>query len=367
MTVFLCGDVMTGRGVDQVLPHPGDPRLWEEYVTDARQYVELAEAVNGTVPRPVEAGWPWGDALPTLARVAPDVRVINLETSVTRSDDPAPGKAVHYRMAPENVGCLTVARPDVCALANNHTLDFGRRGLEETLDTLAAAGVSTAGAGRTEGEADRPATVTLDQCGRVIVYSVGAASSGIPPGWAAAPDRAGVNLLPDLSARTAGRVAQRVRDAKHPGDLAVVSIHWGSNWGYGVPPEHVDFAHRLVDGGVDLVHGHSSHHPRPIEIYRDRLILYGCGDCVDDYEGIRGYEQYRDDLRLLYFASLEPGTGRLSRLRMAPMRARRLRLHHASRADAEQLRDTLDRISRRYAARVELADDGMLALRHEPA
>ncbi len=60
VTLFLCGDVMLGRGVDQVLPHPGDPTLREGYVHDARTYVELAEAVNGPIPRPVDFRWPWG-------------------------------------------------------------------------------------------------------------------------------------------------------------------------------------------------------------------------------------------------------------------------------------------------------------------
>ena len=63
--------------------------------------------------------WPWGDALPVLEDAAPDVRVINLETSITRSRDFAPGKAIHYRMSPGNVPCLAAARPDACALANN--------------------------------------------------------------------------------------------------------------------------------------------------------------------------------------------------------------------------------------------------------
>lgn len=99
-TVFLCGDVMTGRGVDQILPHPGDPRLWEPYARDARAYVELAEAATGPIPRPSEVTWPWGDALPVLDAVAPDVRVINLETSVTRSDAAAVPKPVLYRMSP---------------------------------------------------------------------------------------------------------------------------------------------------------------------------------------------------------------------------------------------------------------------------
>jgi len=154
-----------------------------------------------------------------------------------------------------------------------------------------------------------------------------------------------------------------VQAARRPGDVAVVSIHWGSNWGYGVDADQVGFARALIGGGVDLVHGHSSHHPRPIEVFRGKLILYGCGDCIDDYEGIPDPRAYRDDLRLLYFASLEAGTGQLAALRMAPMRARRMRLQLAPAADRQWLRTVLDRISRRFGSRVDLQPDGMLALR----
>ena len=115
MTLFACGDVMPGRGVDQVLPHPGDPELRERYIDDARAYVRLAGRANGPIPRPVSFSWPWGDALPVIDALAPDVRVINLETSVTRCAGFAPGKAVHYRMSPQNLPCVTAARPDVCA------------------------------------------------------------------------------------------------------------------------------------------------------------------------------------------------------------------------------------------------------------
>jgi poly-gamma-glutamate capsule biosynthesis protein CapA/YwtB (metallophosphatase superfamily) len=362
VTLFLCGDVMTGRGVDQILPHPGDPRLWERHIRDARTYVELAESVNGPIPRPVDFAWPWGDAIGILDSLAPDVRVINLETSITRSDDVARGKVVHYRMTPENIPCLVAARPDVCALANNHVLDFGDRGLADTLDALAAAGIAAAGAGRGAGQAKQPAIVTVEGV-RVIVASFAATCSGIPRRWAATGSRAGVDLLPDLSEATAGAVGDRLRRVSRPGDVVVASIHWGPNWGYDVAAAHTGFAHRLIDAGVDVVHGHSSHHPRPIEIYRGKFILYGCGDFIDDYEGISGYEKYRDDLRLLYFASLEPDTGRLVELRMVPMQARRMRLCHASKADAELLRDILNRVSRRFGSQVELAGDGMLRLR----
>src|SRR5215831_11172310 len=162
---------MTGRGVDQILPHPGDPRLREAYVREATGYVALAEAVSGPIPRPVDPAWPWGDALAVLAEAAPDVRLINLETSITRSGEFAPGKQVHYRMNPANIGCLTVARPDVCALANNHVLDFGPSGLAETLDTLARAGLPAAGAGRNAAAARQAVMAGPAGRGRVSVVS----------------------------------------------------------------------------------------------------------------------------------------------------------------------------------------------------
>jgi len=141
VTLFLGGDVMLGRGVDQILPHPGDPRLWERWITDARTYVELAESASGPIPWPVDFAWPWGDALALLDQLAPDVRLVNLETSVTAGGAAALGKGVHYRMSPGNVPALTAVDPDVCSIANNHVLDFGVDGLKETLAALHTQGI----------------------------------------------------------------------------------------------------------------------------------------------------------------------------------------------------------------------------------
>jgi poly-gamma-glutamate capsule biosynthesis protein CapA/YwtB (metallophosphatase superfamily) len=362
ITLFLCGDVMLGRGVDQILPHPGDPELRERYADDARAYVRLAERASGPIPRPAAFSWPWGAALQVIDDMAPDARVINLETSITRSADFAPGKPVHYRMSPDNLPCLTVVRPDACALANNHVLDLGRAGLTETLDALAGAGVRAVGAGRDAAEARQPAAVPVPGGRRAVIFSCGTASSGIPPGWAAAGTRPGVNFLPGLSGAAADDVIARVQAVKHRGDVVIVSIHWGSNWGYGVDDDQVRFARRLIDGGADVIHGHSSHHPRPIEVYRDRLILYGCGDCIDDYEGISGYEEFRDDLRLLYFASVAADTGALTALQMVPMQARKMRLCHASTADSEWMRAVLERISPRPGSQISRQPDGTLIL-----
>ncbi|MFI7576048.1 CapA family protein [Micromonospora sp. NPDC049497] len=363
LTLLLGGDVMTGRGVDAVLPRPGPTDLREEAVRDAREYVRLVEAASGPVPRPVPPAWPWGDALALLDAVAPDVRIVNLETAVTGRGTHEPSKVIHYRMHPANLPCLGAARLDVCALANNHSLDFGRVGLADTLDALAGAGIATAGAGRDSDAAWRPAEVPLAPGRRLLVWSVAAPSSGVPPQWAATPAVAGVAYLPEVSAASADLVRDRIAAEVRPGDLVVVSVHWGSNWGYEVPDGHVAFARRLVDGGVDVVHGHSSHHPRPVEVYRERLILYGCGDVVDDYEGIGGFEAYRPELRLLWLPTLDPATGRLRTLRAAPLRIRRLRLERAAPDGSGWLAGLLDGFGPPFATGFHPTPDGLLRWR----
>ena len=107
LTLCLAGDVMTGRGIDQVLPCPGAPQLHESYVRDARDYVTLAERRNGPVPRPVDFAYPWGDALEMVERHRPDAFIVNLETSITTSERFESDKGIHYRMHPDNVPCLT--------------------------------------------------------------------------------------------------------------------------------------------------------------------------------------------------------------------------------------------------------------------
>ncbi|MFD2270191.1 CapA family protein [Undibacterium arcticum] len=144
----------------------------------------------------------------------------------------------------------------------------------------------------------------------MLVFGYGMESSGVPPEWAATKDRSGVNLLRDLSARSVAAIAKQVGAHKQAGDIVVTSIHWGGNWGYEISTDERVFAQRLIDNaGVDVVHGHSAHHVKGIEVYHGRPILYGCGDFLNDYEGIGGYEAYRSDLALMYFPTLDAATG----------------------------------------------------------
>lgn len=363
ITMFMCGDVMLGRGIDQVSAHPGDHVLYEQYMKSARGYVDLAENANGPISYPVSSSYIWGDALEELERIEPDLRLINLETSITKSNDYRKDKGVHYRMHPENIGCITAAQIDYCSLANNHVLDWGYSGLKETLETLQKANVKSAGAGQNLQEAETPAVMEVEWKGRVIVFSYGMVTSGISPGWAALKEKPGVNLLKDLSNKTMRRIKERVKEVKQEGDVVVVSIHWGDNWGYEIPYEQIELAHKFIDGmGVDVIHGHSSHHVKGIEVYKDKLIIYGCGDFINDYEGIGGYKYYRNDLALMYFVDVEPSTGRLIRLQMTPTQIKNFKVNRASRSDAVWLRDTLNREGEQFGTRVTLNEDNILTL-----
>lgn len=353
LTLFLSGDVMTGRGIDQVQEHACAPGIYEPATSSALDYVELAERANGLIPRRVPPAYVWGDALAVLEERAPDLRIINLETSITTSEDAEP-KGINYRMHPGNVALLTAAKVDCAVLANNHVLDWGEDGLVETLDVLRAAGIATAGAGRGLAEASAPIGLAAG-AGRVWVFAVGTSDSGVPHAWAAGAGRAGVAFLPDFSSEMVEAIAGRVRAVKRPGDVAVLSIHWGGNWGYEIPREHRRFAHALIEhAAVDVVHGHSSHHPRAVELHQGRPIFYGCSDLLNDYEGISGYEEFRSELVLMYFPTLAAQTGELLRLEMVPMRIRNFRLVHPSPAECAWISERMERECARFGHHVTL-------------
>lgn len=116
---------------------------------------------------------------------------------------------------------------------------------------------------------------------------------------------------------------------------------------------------------MDIVHGHSSHHALGLEVYRDRPIFYGCGDFLNDYEGIGGNEEYRGDLGLMYFATMEPASGKLVRLQLIPTMIKHFRVNRASADEAEWLREVLIRESKAWGVRIEDNGEQSFAVRWE--
>jgi poly-gamma-glutamate synthesis protein (capsule biosynthesis protein) len=183
-------------------------------------------------------------------------------------------------------------------------------------------------------------------------------SSGIPADWAALENRPGVNLLTALSEQAVLSIKEKIESVRRPGDIVLLSIHWGGNWGYAIPSAHRVFARRLIDqAGVDIIHGHSSHHAMGLEVYRNRPIFYGSGDFLNDYEGISGYEEFRGDLGLMYFVTMEPSTGRLVRLHLVPTRIKQFKINKVSSREARWLQDVLNRESGEFGIQVAVNPD----------
>ena len=152
-----------------------------------------------------------------------------------------------------------------------------------------------------------------------------------------------------------------MREFQKPDDLLIASIHWGGNWGHQIPSKQMVFSHRLIAEGVAVVHGHSSHHVKAIEVFQGRLILYGCGDFLTDYEGIAGYETLRGNLALIYLVELDWRSGCLVSARLVPMQMRRFRLEHASTADARWVCDLLNEVRVPFGTHARAAaDDGVM-------
>jgi poly-gamma-glutamate capsule biosynthesis protein CapA/YwtB (metallophosphatase superfamily) len=248
MTLLFVGDVMLGRLVNEVLKQKSP-------------------------------AYPWGDTL-SLFHTA-DVRICNLECVISDRGTPwsATPKVFHFRSDAKNIEALRVAHINAVSLANNHSLDFDYQGLFHTMRNLAAAGIQYAGAGTTIAEACAPAL--WETKGKKIGLI---AFTDNEPAWEATEERPGIWYVPiDLKEKRAQQLLERVSQTKERVDFLIVSAHWGPNWGYAPPAEHVPFAHALIDAGADVLFGHSGHVIRGIEIYRDKPIMYCTGDFIDDY------------------------------------------------------------------------------------
>ncbi|QRV15993.1 CapA family protein [Haloterrigena salifodinae] len=243
----------------------------------------------------------WGDLRPRLESL--DGVCCNLECCLSMRGEPAPGRTYHFRGDPEwAVPALSAGNVQFASLANNHAMDFGPVSLTDTIDALTEAGIDVAGAGETPAAARAPATFSV---GDVDVAVVSFADRYA--GYAATDGRPGIaHIAPDPSAsetrRVVGDAIERAK-ATDP-DLLVASVHFGPNWVERPSGRLVAFGHRLVDRGVDLVHGHSSHVVQGIERYGDGVVLHDTGDFVDDF-GVK--DGLQNDRSYLFEATLEDG------------------------------------------------------------
>jgi poly-gamma-glutamate capsule biosynthesis protein CapA/YwtB (metallophosphatase superfamily) len=308
----------------------------------------LGRLVNDVLERePPE--YPWGDTLPLL--LAADCRICNLECVISDRGEPwsAYPKAFHFRSAAKNVAVLKAARMNAVSLANNHVLDYGYDALQDMLEILSRNGIAWSGAGRNLAEASQVATIDIG--GRTLGLL---SFTDNEPDWQATSDLAGVFYVPvDPGDSRAEHLLEIVRGHKDGVDLLIVSAHWGPNWGYAPPREHVALAHALVEAGADLVFGHSCHVFRGIELYRGRPILYGAGNFVDDY-AVDAIE--RNDESFVFVVEMD---GRVARgLRLYPTLIHDFQARRASGGKGRQIAEKMQRLCRAFQTPATWNEEG---------
>ncbi|OQV08303.1 hypothetical protein CLAIMM_12603 [Cladophialophora immunda] len=374
-SLLLLGDVMIGRLIDALLP-----------TSIARQSPQSdPESAAWTVDKHILPRYPqlksynylspWGNSVDLIRKS--DLVLANLETAVTTSEKKWPSKVFNYRSHPGNIQCLTEvgigggARRGYVSLANNHTLDWDIEGLQETVKVLAENGVEFAGAGRTKEEAHKPATLWV---GGADWWDIKCWSFADHPNeWA------GVDAFNYFEYTGKGRdtVKQQLLAKDHSEGqrklgLKVVSMHWGPNYRWRPAKEIVDLAHWMIDEcGVDIIHGHSSHHVQGVEIYNGKLVIYGCGDFVDDY-AVDG--NYRNDLSAAWKVSVGEKTVKkageseleVRRLEVFPNRIQRFQAHllKGDDPDHEWVERTFRRLCHRFGTEVEknLGDEAQIVV-----
>jgi poly-gamma-glutamate synthesis protein (capsule biosynthesis protein) len=213
--------------------------------------------------------YPWG-GLAALLHEA-DLAVVNLECVLTSQGEPLE-KTYLIRAHPRWGQVLVEGGVDLVTVANNHALDFGEAGLDETLDTLAALDVAAVGAGRSRAEAHRPAVFEVNGL-RVAVLGYAAAR------WNGSVD---VPATERIAWAEPEAVAADVRAAGEQVDLVVVLLHAGTEYASGPSADQVTVARAAVDAGAHLVVGHHPHVTQTVERYKSGLIVYSLGDAIFD-------------------------------------------------------------------------------------
>lgn len=312
--IGLTGDVMIGRLVDEKLNQ-------------------------------VDYAYVWGDVRPYLCST--DINVINLEAALTTSENSVP-KVFNFKCKPDRVELLKLAQVKVANLANNHSLDYDKEGLLETLQVLRAAHIQPVGAGANSGQAQAP--VVLDVKG-IKVGVLGFTDN--EPSWQATAENPGVNTI-EIDKLGLKHVEESVVALRGKVDIIILTIHWGPNM-VERPPQHFQqFARRVIDLGVDIFHGHSAHLFQGVEIYRRGVIFYDTGDFVDDYYVD---PRLRNDLSFLFI--VEASKKGIEAIKLIPTCIDRFQVNLAQGNDKDFAMQRMQMLSSELGTQFEVVKEGL--------
>ena len=311
LTIAFMGDVMIGRMVNEIIA--------------SKDYA-----------------YPWGNTLPLLQEA--DLRLLNLETTLTTHNEKNI-KVFNFKALPDRVKILELANIDIVNLANNHTLDFKEKGLEETIATLDAANILHVGAGMNAVHAQKPIIITKNH---ITIGIIGYTDN--EPTWKAAENMPGINYIRVGDIQT---ITHQITALRPQVDILIVTCHWGPNMQQRPSQEFVQFAHDIIDAGADIIHGHSSHVFQGIEVYKNKVIMYDTGDFIDDYavDPI-----LRNDQSCLFTVAVNKG-GPQS-VAITPVLINTMQVNIAAENDKKEIMDRMQKLSQEFGT--NMSDNGIV-------
>ncbi len=329
LTLAFTGDVMLGRGVNRAILTYGP-------------------------------AYPWGNTLSMLRKA--DLRLINLECVITRYDEhwELSPKEFFFKADPLAIETLEAADIDYVSLANNHSLDFKRQGLLEMNELLDKNRVKHSGAGKNFKAASKPALIRKRGL-KIGILSI----TDNEAGWAAGEITPGTYFIPiDVGAPTFEYLAKQISEFRNKLDILVLSAHWGPNMVERPPEKFQEFARQMIDAGVDIFYGHSSHIFQGVEVYKNRLILYDTGDFVDDYVVD---PELRNDLSFLFFVRIDKRK-RINRIELIPTSIDNYQVNIASDSETKWSLNRMANLSKELGTKTAIMDKHLyVGLREEKA
>ncbi len=305
--------------------------------------VMLGRLVNKTITK-TDYAYPWGNMLPLLQST--DLNIINLETTLTVSKKKIP-KVFNFKADPDKVQTLQKARIDVVNLANNHILDFAEQGLRETIETVDKAGIKHIGAGTTIAQARKPIIINKNN---ISIGIIGYTDN--EPSWKATEYKAGTNFIHvgDIE-----QVKQDIQNVRNRVDILIATIHWGPNMQERPSNEFINFAHQMIDSGIDIIHGHSAHIFQPIEIYNGKLIMYDTGDFVNDY---MVDPLLRNNRSFLYLVTIDKQG--VKKIQLVPVLIAHMQVNRAQGKDYEESIARIKQLSAEFNTKI--SNDGIIII-----
>jgi poly-gamma-glutamate synthesis protein (capsule biosynthesis protein) len=212
----------------------------------------------------------FGEMIPVLS--AADLAIANLETAITTAGQ-AQDKQYVFRAPATAFDALRASGIDVVTNANNHGLDYGQSGFQDTLAATEDKRFPVIGSGRDEAAAYSPYRVTLHGWRVAVIGASQVIAPELVEDWTAGPHHPGL-----ASAYRVDRLTRAVREAGRTADVVVVYLHWGEERDACPSDEQRRLARQLVAAGADVVVGSHAHVVQGSGFLGRGYVAYGLGN-----------------------------------------------------------------------------------------